>query len=214
MAGFTLTPDEIFRPSAVLFDMDGTLTQPMLDFPRIKAEMGIGPGPILESLARLDESRRSEAEAVLLQHEEIAAANSRLNPGCEELLAWLAAQEIPTALITRNSRLSAETVLHRHQLRIDHVITREDGPFKPSPAPLHLACHRLGLNGDSRSSAVYDSVWMVGDGQYDVEAAHAAAMRAVWISHGKTRTFAAEPWMTVTDLLELTVILKRARGHR
>ena len=40
-------------PKAILFDMDGTLTAPMLDFPRIKAEMGIGERPILEALAEL-----------------------------------------------------------------------------------------------------------------------------------------------------------------
>jgi HAD superfamily hydrolase (TIGR01549 family) len=202
---------EIIRPIAILFDMDGTLTEPMLDFPRIKADMGIGPGPILESLAQLDANRRREAETVLHRHEELAAANSKLNHGCEDLLAWLDAQNIPTALITRNSRLSAQTLLTRHGLQIAHVITREDGPFKPSPEPLHLACHRLGLNGDGQSTSVYDSIWMVGDGQYDVEAAHAAAIRSVWISHGKERPFDAEPWMTIADLIELTTILKQAR---
>ena len=40
-------------PRAVLFDMDGTLTEPMLDFPRSKAEMGIGQRPILEALAEV-----------------------------------------------------------------------------------------------------------------------------------------------------------------
>ena len=156
----------LILPRAILFDMDGTLTEPMLNFPRIKAEMGIGPGPILESLAELDESRRRHAEAVLLRHEQIAAENSRLNIGCRELLAWLAAEGIAMALVTQNSRLSADTVTARHGLEIDLLITREDGPFKPSPFPLALACERLGIR--------CDETWMVGDGQYDVEAAIAA----------------------------------------
>jgi len=188
-------------PRAILFDMDGTLTEPMLDFPRIKADMGIGDGPILESLAQLDEPRRRQAEAILLRHEEIAARHSRLNAGCRELLAWLAAQAIPSAVITRNSRLSADTVMCQHNLSIDVLITREDGPFKPSPIPLQWACRRLRLN--------FDQVWMVGDGQYDIEAARAAQVRSVWISHGKPRPFAAEPWLTVTGLPELTAILKQ-----
>ena len=29
-------------PAAILFDLDGTLTEPLLDFPRIHREMGIG----------------------------------------------------------------------------------------------------------------------------------------------------------------------------
>lgn len=192
----------LILPRAILLDMDGTLTEPMLDFSRIKAEMGIGPGPILESLAELDESRRRQAQAVLLRHEQIAAENSRLNIGCRELLTWLAAEGIAMALVTRNSRLSADTVTARHGLKIDHLITREDGPFKPSPFPLALACERLGVR--------CDEAWMVGDGQYDVEAALAAQIRAVWISHAKPRAFDAQPWLTVTNLLELTELLKKA----
>jgi len=191
-------------PRAILFDMDGTLTAPILDFALIKAEMAIGPGPILEALAELDDIRRGEAEAVLHRHEKIAAENSRLNSGCQNLLNWLDASGIATALITRNSLLSVRTVLKRHELSIDIVITREDGPFKPSPVPLQLACQRLGVS--------YDEAWMVGDGQHDVDAARAAGIRAVWISHGKPRTFDAEPWLTVPDLPELARVLNQLKS--
>jgi hypothetical protein len=33
---------EQLRPAALLFDMDGTITEPMLDFPKIKAEWALG----------------------------------------------------------------------------------------------------------------------------------------------------------------------------
>ena len=191
-------------PRAILFDMDGTLTEPMLDFPRIKADMGIGDGPILESLAQLDGARRRHAQAILLRHEELAAEKSTLNAGCRDLLDWLAAEKIPVALVTRNSRQSADTVIRRHGLQITVRITRDDGLFKPSPAPLHLACRRLGIESAD--------AWMVGDGQYDVESASAANIRSIWISHGKPRHFEAEPWMTVLNLSEIVEILKRNRG--
>ena len=38
-------------PRALLFDMDGTLTEPVIDFAALKAEMGIGRRPILEAMA-------------------------------------------------------------------------------------------------------------------------------------------------------------------
>jgi HAD superfamily hydrolase (TIGR01549 family) len=186
--------------------MDGTLTTPVLDFPKIRTELGVGPGPILESLARLDPTRREQAEAKLHRIEDEAAKNSLLNEGCKDLLAWMAANGSPTALITRNSRLSAQTVFRLHQLSMDVIITREDGPFKPSPIPLELACRRLNVK--------HDEAWMVGDGQHDIEAANAAGIRAVWISHGKPRTFDAEPWLTVADLPELTKILKQSKSSR
>jgi HAD superfamily hydrolase (TIGR01509 family) len=187
-------------PSAVLFDMDGTLTEPMLDFPRIKREMGIGQQPILEALAAMEGARRDEAEAILHAHEDRAAHASVLNDGCMDLLRWLSERKIATALITRNSRKSMETVLRLHRLNFGVVISREDAPIKPSPAALSQACSRLGV-------APADAL-MVGDGQYDVEAGAAAGIRTIWLSHGKPRPFVAEPWETVNDLLELTRELK------
>src|SRR5690242_19653144 len=66
-------------PKALLFDMDGTLTQPALDFPRIKAAMGIGTRPILEALAEMNEAERKRAQQILHEFEEVAAAQSLLN---------------------------------------------------------------------------------------------------------------------------------------
>ena len=55
---------------------------------------------------------------------------------------------------------------------------------------------------------------MIGDGQYDVEAGAAAFVRTVWVSHGKPRPFAAEPWRTVRDLHELTALLRSVASLR
>ena len=189
-------------PRAMLFDMDGTLTRPMLDFPRIKAEMGIGQRPILEALAEMQPDARRGAEAVLLRHEEDAAAGSTLNEGCRDLLDWLAKRGVRTALITRNSRTSVLTVLGRHGLALDVLITREDAAPKPDPKPLWLACERLGVPPTE--------TWMVGDGQYDVEAGAAAGIRTVWVSHGRQQDFDTRPWRTVSDLCELQLLLAQA----
>jgi HAD superfamily hydrolase (TIGR01549 family) len=190
-------------PRALLFDMDGTITRPLLDFPRIKAEMGIGDRPILEALAELDGVERRRAEAVLHRHEEEAAAGSTLNAGCGALFEFIANHNVPTALITRNSRQSVETVLARHGLIFPVLVTREDGPHKPHPAPLLRACAELGV--------APAEAWMVGDGQYDVEAGVAAGVLTVWISHGQEKYFAAEPWRAVADLMELTALLQRCQ---
>jgi HAD superfamily hydrolase (TIGR01549 family) len=172
----------------------------MLDFPRIKAEMGIGSRPILEALAGMNASDRSVAEAVLHRHEEEAAQNSTLNAGCKKLLGWLHHQQIPVALVTRNRLHCVETVLRRHKLSIDVCITRDDGLFKPDPHPLRLACRRLNMSERD--------VWMVGDGQYDIEGGIAAGINTVWISHGREKSFEAMPWRSVRDLLELTNLLQ------
>jgi HAD superfamily hydrolase (TIGR01549 family) len=186
-------------PKAILFDMDGTLTAPMLDFPKIKMEMGIGNRPILEALAEMSPDRRAMAEMILLRHEEHAAGQSTLNPGCHELLNWLAARNIRRALITRNSLSSVRTVLARHRLAMDLTISRDDPPFKPNPHPLRLACANLVLSEVD--------VWMVGDGSHDVEAGISAGVKTIWLSHGNPRPFKAEPWRAVRDLSELQNLL-------
>jgi HAD superfamily hydrolase (TIGR01549 family) len=191
--------EPLARPRALLLDMDGTITEPMLDFPRIKAEMGIGQRAILEALAEMTAEARAVAEAILLKHEHAAASGSTLNSGCRELLAWAHTHRLRTALITRNSRASAKLVIERHRLKFDVLITREDGRFKPDPEPLIRACQRLEIE--------LADAWMIGDGSHDVSSGLAAGIRTVWISHGRQRAFDDEPWRTVRDLHELLRLL-------
>jgi len=194
-----LTPAML--PKAILFDMDGTLTEPYLDFDLIKREMGIERSqPILEALARMPPKQRAVAEKILHRHEERAADASTLNRGCVELLSWVREHKMETALVTRNSRRSVRTVFDLHGLHFDVCVTREDGKFKPNPAPLLLACERLKVRPSD--------AWMVGDGYHDIDAGVAAGIRTVWVSHDKQRSFVNQPWRTVRDLLELTELLR------
>ena len=196
-------------PAAVLFDMDGTLTVPLIDFDAIRRDMGLSPGPILERMALMSATDRAAADAVLLRHEDGAAERSELNPGCRELLTWLDAVAMPTALVTRNTRRSVDIVFRRHGLNFDVTVTREDGKFKPDPAPLYLACDRLHVSPAD--------AWMVGDGYHDIEAGVAAGMAAtVWVAHGERhRPFAAEPSFAVDTLPQLHERLRvlHARKH-
>ncbi len=81
------------RIKAVIFDLDGTITQPFFDFDAIRLEMGYPPdaGPILELMEKMTAGKREAAEKILLAHEEKAVAESTLNPAqkrrlknCEE----------------------------------------------------------------------------------------------------------------------------------
>jgi phosphoglycolate phosphatase-like HAD superfamily hydrolase len=178
--------------------MDGTITEPMLDFAAIKAEMGID-SPILEAMAKMESERRRVCEVILQRHELAAAHGSVLNVGCGDLFDWVRSEGFGTALVTRNSLLNVRIVLAKHGLRFDTLVCREDTPPKPHPRPIHLACERLGvMPGDA---------WMIGDGRYDVEAGNAAGVRTVWISHGRERPFEAEPWRVARDLVEVRSLI-------
>ena len=185
-------------PLALLFDMDGTLTRPMLDFAQIRLEMGID-GPILEAMASMDAARRHRCDQILERHEERAASESSLNPGCRELLELARSRQIAMAVITRNSRRSVAAFQDRHSISFEVSITRDDCVFKPDPRPLLLACGRL------RCEPM--RAWMIGDGRHDLDAADAAGIRSVWISHGRPMMYGVRPWRIVKDLIELRDLL-------
>ena len=191
----------LILPKAVLFDMDGTLTQDTMDLDRLRRDLGMPEGiAILENIAKLPDGQRAIAEKTLHDFELNAAMESELNEGCLDLLDWLTARKIGTALITRNTKRSVATVLEKHGLQFEVQITREDGIFKPNPEPLWEACKRIGVDPKL--------TWMVGDWKYDIEAANAAGIFSVWLSHGREkRPFAAVPSLVVRDLCELSKLL-------
>jgi len=166
---------------AVLFDLDGTLTRPFLDFARIRADVGL-PEPLLESMLALpDGPERRRAFAVLERHETEAAERSTLNDGARELLDALAAR-FPLGLVTRNSRRSTLRTLEKHGLAFHGVMTRDDGPTKPRPDPLLELCRRFDV---PPAEAL-----MVGDFRLDVEAGRAAGARTVLLTNGRPA-----PWI-------------------
>jgi len=152
-----------------VFDMDGTITRPLLDFRRIRAEIGL-PEPLLENMMALPPGpERERAFSILERHEDDAADLSELGDGAREALEFLRARGTLLALVTRNSRRSVLRVLEKHALDFDFVVTRDDAPAKPRPEPLWLICERLGV---PPAGAL-----MVGDYKYDVIAGRAAGMR-------------------------------------
>lgn len=165
-------------PRAVIFDLDGTLTEPLLDFDVIRAEIGIGEGlPILEALEDRDADFRARAETIMRRHELEAIAQATLADGCIELLGRLAERRVPVAIMTRNMRDAVDAFLQRFDLPVPFhgIYTREDGPPKPSPHGARLLCRTLGVPPAETLA--------VGDYKYDVIAARDAGCRTVLVRH-------------------------------
>ncbi len=156
--------------SAVIFDLDGTLTKPCLDFDLIRAEIGV-TGPILEAMQEMDETRRDRARRILLRHEREAAARAELQDGAVEVLTTLRARRFPVAIYTRNAKATVDLILDKFDLIVDAVRTREDGAIKPSAQPVLSICREVG--------AVPADSWMVGDFLFDIQSGLAAGTRTV-----------------------------------
>ncbi|KAG1654128.1 hypothetical protein FOA52_012180 [Chlamydomonas sp. UWO 241] len=137
----------------VVFDMDGTLTVPCIDFALMKQRAGVPQDKdILDTINGWEDvACRERAFAAILEMEEDALANMRVMPGCTELCAFLDAQQVPRGLITRNVRAG---VRHFHDFHLvpsgarafEPAITREcDFEYKPSPAALVHICKAWGV---------------------------------------------------------------------
>ena len=117
----------------IIFDMDGTITVPYLDFSRIKAEIGVGDCDLVEYMGRAPEAERERIRLALARFEEDGVVNARLNPGARKMLRFLDRRGIHTALLTRNTRKSVDGVCRKLGLKFDVTISREEAPYKPAP---------------------------------------------------------------------------------
>jgi phosphoglycolate phosphatase len=178
----------------MLFDMDGTILEPVEDgLPEFKAHWGIEADQlVIPNLHRLPPEA---AEAFRLLEVRVAE-QSVLRAGVHELLEELRTVEIKTALVTNNATSSAKTVLAKHQVRFDLVLSRDDAPMKPAPDMLLLAFERLQT---SASHAV-----MVGDTRPDLGAARNAKIPLC--------VLLAEPWNELLELDEPGFQVVRVQG--
>jgi len=192
-------------PRAVIFDLDGTLTEPVLDFDAIRAEIGLPEKvPILEYLDQLTVGERARAEAVMLRHERAAIAQATLADGCADLLGHLREREIPIAILTRNVREVVETFARMFTFQFHAVYTREDGPPKPSPAGALSLCRAMGV-APAHTLAV-------GDYKYDVMAGRDAGCRTVLVDREGLAAHELVDWgspdLVVKSLRELLPLFR------
>jgi len=153
----------------VVFDMDGTLTKPNLDFVEMYRRCGVDRSTdILAAIASMPPAEAAAANAVVDEMEAEGRRTLELFPGAVECCKWFSAHGIPTALVTRNTQA---TVAHLHRalwkpagLRpFAPAISRDDlsVPPKPDPTALHtiaeswgVATSELLMVGDSAANDV------------------------------------------------------------
>ncbi len=172
-----------FRIEAVLFDFDGTLTEPgALDFPAIKRSLGLPPErPILEAIEEGGEDRdKADLYRQLEELELGAAARSRPNRGAEPLLGRLKELGLALGVVTRNGRASVARALENFESVTAEdfgVLVTRDVPVapKPAPDPVLYALRKLGV---APGRALF-----VGDHWLDVEAGKAAGAVTVLLEN-------------------------------
>lgn len=183
--------------NTVLFDLDGTLTVPVIDFKalRERLRLPLGGGSLIAALALLPAEERAAKEAVILETEQQAARMACPNQGALELVNWLHTRGLKTAVITRNHPDPVEATLRTLGLEFEVVIHRLSGmPTKPAPDAVFEALRRLGSKAQG--------TLMVGDYVDDILAGRAAGTRTCFVTNGANQP-PSEADLSVTHLGEL-----------
>ena len=168
-----------------VFDMDGTLTEPVHDFALIRRALDIpAEADILQHLAALPPLRAAEGHAWLMEHEHALAVAATPAPGAVDLVRTLHAEGCRLGILTRNARALAQVTLAAIGVvdcfAPEDILGREEVTPKPSPA---------GLRHFAQRWAVAPAVMrMVGDHYYDLATAQAAGVPGILVNQP------GDPW--------------------
>ena len=188
---------------AVIFDLDGTITEPFFDFDSIREEMGLdkNAGPVWEIMEKATEAERARLDKILKFHEQRALDNSSLQPGARETIEWIHNQGLAVAVLTRNTKDNAVEVARKHNIEFDIFVGREDGPVKPDAFGVEFICKKFEI---TTSEAM-----MVGDYLFDLLCARAAGAKSVLlVNNEKAREFAEHADYMIEELSLLVNIIQ------
>ncbi len=183
---------------AVLFDLDGTLADTATDLGaavnRLRAGRGLadlatrdvrayassGARGLLRvglGLNPGDPDYETMRDAFLAHYAERVCVDTRLFPGISQLLAEIGARGLKWGIVTNKATRFTAPIVAALGIAPDCVVCGDTTPHsKPHPAPLLQAAKQLAL--EPRACCY------VGDDLRDVQAAHAAGMRAIAVLYG------------------------------
>ncbi len=190
----------------VIFDLDGTITEPFFDFDAIRREIGISDNAIsiLDAFEQMSSEDRRVAETILKKHEEAAVSKSTLNKGTEKTLDVLRQSSINIGILTRNTKDNTVKVAEKHNLKFDAIVDRNDGPVKPDAFGVLKLC--------SIFSTQPDETLVVGDYLYDLLCAKAAGAFAVLMkTHKDADNFESHADYVISTLDEVLEIIENKK---
>jgi HAD superfamily hydrolase (TIGR01549 family) len=184
------------RFRGIIFDLDGTLTIPQIDFDHIRKELELPPGhDLIVQLAELPEARQRAAWALIESYEERLAENNVLQERAADTLTEFAARGIRLGLLTRNSPRSITIFREKFHLPLEIALGRDFKPVKPAPEPVwHIIDHWELQPAE---------VLFVGDYRHDLEAGAAAGTATCFFHNPGLESFAHMADYTVGSYAEL-----------
>lgn len=160
------------RLKGVVFDMDGTLTVPVIDFAAMyravlgdeafaaaRAASPSGSIDILHHIETWAPPEQQKAYEIIAHFERQGLDRLQIMPGATELCEYLDSRKIRRGLITRNVKDGVDLFHQRFRMKFVPALSREFRPYKPDPAPLLHICSAWGIPPNE--------VMMIGDSLRD-----------------------------------------------
>lgn len=188
----------------ILFDLDGTLTDPkegitkcvqyalhslgIEEFNLDKLEPFIGP-PLSESFQEFYHLNSTDVAIAIEKYRErfsaIGIFENKVYPGIKQLLHALQYARKKVVLATSKPEVYARKILHKYELEpyFTHIVGSElDGSRVQKQEVIEEALSQLHLTEEGKKQTV-----MIGDRKYDIHAAKACHILSIGVSFGYAR---------------------------
>ncbi|KAL7750583.1 hypothetical protein RI367_003925 [Sorochytrium milnesiophthora] len=190
----------------VVFDMDGTLTVPVLDFALMRERLGITPQQdILATVRSWQGEKQTWGTQIVKDMEHEAMLAMQMGAGFDALMGFLERHSIPKAILTRNNIDPVDHLLKHHATayKFHPIVTRDTvHPCKPAPDPLLYIARMWNIPPQE--------LLMVGDHKDDLDCAIGAGAATCFIhnDHNRGRKFEDLADIVVHNLDELRLFLE------
>jgi HAD superfamily hydrolase (TIGR01509 family) len=181
-----------------IFDLDGTLTVPVHDFPAIRSSLGMTEADtdILRFLASLPSDEAEARHARLIEIEYELADLTAAAPGAGRLLDRLLKRDASVGILTRNTREIALHTLGQIGLKgyfsAADILGRDEAAPKPHPEGIGKLLTSWGREPDETV--------MVGDYLFDLQVGRAAGTATIHVDSS-----CAFRWPELADLSVATL---------
>jgi len=194
-----------FEPlKGVIFDMDGTLTVPAINFVLMRQRLGIPKGDVLSIISEYTPEKKKIALDIIEVVEAEGRANMKIQPGAADLVKFLQGSGYNTGLITRNSTSAISYFSNIFGFLFNPAISRDFQPCKPAPDSAIHICNTWNIDAKN--------ILFVGDYADDVTCGQKAGTATCLLenfSNTNTPEWRAlcKPDLHVKSLLDLLQIL-------
>lgn len=197
----------ILARSYWIFDLDGTLTVPVHDFPAICSVLGMADtdSDILLFLDSLPAAEAAARHARLIEIEYELADRTAAAPGAGRLLDQLLRRDARVGILTRNTREIALYTLGQIGLdgyfTSDDVLGRDEAAPKPHPEGIEKLLAAWG--------SAPDETVMVGDYLFDLQVGRAAGTATIHVDSSGAFRWPELADVSVSTLEELAEAMAR-----